>query len=63
MQQIKGLGKQAGVALNPATPLVMLEEILPYLDLVLIMTVNPGFGGQEFIESMLPKIAPPARPD
>ena len=56
VQQIKGLGKQAGVALNPATPLVMLDEILPYLDLVLLMTVNPGFGGQEFIESMLPKI-------
>jgi ribulose-phosphate 3-epimerase len=56
VQQIKGLGKQAGVALNPATPLVMLEEILPYLDMVLLMTVNPGFGGQEFIESMLPKI-------
>ena len=56
VQQIKGLGKQAGVALNPATPLVMLEEILPYLDMVLLMTVNPGFGGQAFIESMLPKI-------
>jgi ribulose-phosphate 3-epimerase len=56
IQQIKDLGKQAGVALNPATPLVMLEEILEYVDLVLIMTVNPGFGGQEFIASMLPKI-------
>jgi ribulose-phosphate 3-epimerase len=56
VQQIKGLGKQAGVVLNPATPLVMLDEILPYLDMVLLMTVNPGFGGQEFIESMLPKI-------
>jgi ribulose-phosphate 3-epimerase len=56
VQQIKGLDKQAGVALNPATPLVMLEEILPYLDMVLLMTVNPGFGGQAFIESMLPKI-------
>ncbi len=57
VQQIKGLGKQAGVVLNPATPLVMLEDILPDLDMVLLMTVNPGFGGQEFIESMLPKIA------
>jgi ribulose-phosphate 3-epimerase len=56
VQQIKGLGKQAGVVLNPATPLVMLEEILPDHDMVLLMTVNPGFGGQEFIESMLPKI-------
>ncbi len=56
VQQIKGLGKGAGVVLNPATPLVMLDEILPYLDMVLLMTVNPGFGGQEFIESMLPKI-------
>ncbi len=56
IEQIKGLGKQAGVALNPATPLVMIEEILEYVDLVLIMTVNPGFGGQEFIASMLPKL-------
>ncbi|MGI8586586.1 MAG: ribulose-phosphate 3-epimerase [Chloroflexia bacterium] len=56
VQQIKGLGKRAGVALNPSTPLVMLEEILEYLDLVLIMTVNPGFGGQVFIQSMLPKV-------
>jgi ribulose-phosphate 3-epimerase len=56
VQQIKDLGKQAGVALNPATPLVMVEEILEYVDLVLIMTVNPGFGGQDFIASMLPKI-------
>jgi ribulose-phosphate 3-epimerase len=56
VQQIKGLGKQAGVALNPATPLVMIEEILEYVDLVLIMTVNPGFGGQDFIASMQPKL-------
>src|SRR4029453_8825723 len=56
VQQIKDLGKVAGVALNPATPLVTLEEILPYIDLVLIMTVNPGFGGQDFIDSMLPKL-------
>ncbi len=56
VQQIKELGCQAGVTLNPATPAVSLVEILPYVDLVLVMTVNPGFGGQEFIEGMLPKI-------
>jgi ribulose-phosphate 3-epimerase len=56
VEQIKGFNKKAGVAVNPATPLVMLEEILPYIDLVLVMTVNPGFGGQSFIETMLPKI-------
>ena len=57
VQQIKSLGKRAGVAINPATPIGTLEEILPYIDLVLVMTVNPGFGGQSFIESMLAKIA------
>lgn len=56
VQQIKDLGVPAGAALNPATPVSMLEDILPDLDLVLIMTVNPGFGGQKFIQSMLPKI-------
>jgi ribulose-phosphate 3-epimerase len=56
VQQIRDLGKQVGVALNPATSLSTLEEILEYVDLVLIMTVNPGFGGQAFIESMLPKL-------
>lgn len=56
VQQIKELGCQAGVTLNPATPAVSLVEILPYVDLVLVMTVNPGFGGQEFIAGMLPKI-------
>lgn len=56
VEQIKALGKRAGVAINPATPLVMLSEILDDLDLVLCMTVDPGFGGQEFIASMLPKI-------
>lgn len=56
VQQIKDLGKKAGIALNPSTPLVMLEEMLGYVDLVLVMTVNPGFGGQQFIASMLPKI-------
>ena len=49
VQQIKQLGKAAGVAINPATPAGVLEEILPDLDLVLAMTVNPGFGGQDFI--------------
>ena len=56
VQQIKELGCRAGVTLNPATPVVSLQEIVPYVDLVLVMTVNPGFGGQEFIEGSLPKI-------
>ena len=53
---IKKKGAKAGVALNPATPLAMIENVLGDLDMVLIMTVNPGFGGQQFIKSMLPKI-------
>ncbi|HTQ37837.1 MAG TPA: ribulose-phosphate 3-epimerase [Pirellulales bacterium] len=57
LQQIRELGAQVGVALNPATPLVMLEEILGDVDLVLVMTVNPGFGGQEFIPESVDKIA------
>jgi len=56
VQQIKRAGKQAAIALTPSTPLGMLEDILDLLDMVLIMTVNPGFGGQEFIPEMLPKI-------
>lgn len=56
VQQIKGAGLKAGVALCPATPLAMVEEILPDVDMVLLMTVNPGFGGQSFIESMVPKV-------
>ncbi len=56
VQQIKALGRRAGVAINPATPAVMLQEILPDLDLVLVMTVNPGFGGQHFLSGTLPKI-------
>jgi len=52
----KDRGVKAGVALNPHTPVGVLEEILPYTDLVLIMTVNPGFGGQEFINSSFNKI-------
>jgi len=56
VQLIRGLGKKAGVSINPATPAATLETILDDLDLVLVMTVNPGFGGQSFIESCLPKI-------
>ncbi len=56
VQAIHALGCQAGVALNPATPLVMLEDIAADLDLVLIMSVNPGFGGQTFIEASVNKI-------
>jgi ribulose-phosphate 3-epimerase len=56
VQRIKALGKRAGVAINPATPAAVLEEILPDLDQVLVMTVNPGFGHQHFLESTLPKI-------
>lgn len=57
VQLIKSFGKKAGVSINPATPVHTLDSILDELDLVLIMTVNPGFGGQSFIESCLPKIA------
>ncbi|MCL5103570.1 MAG: ribulose-phosphate 3-epimerase [Armatimonadetes bacterium] len=57
IQQIKALGIQAGVALNPSTPLCMIEHIIKDIDILLIMTVNPGFGGQEFIEAVVPKIA------
>ena len=56
VEHIRGLGKLAGVVINPATPAGVLEEIIPDVDLVLVMTVNPGFGGQEFIAGMLPKI-------
>ena len=54
---IKDAGMKAGVSLNPHTPVGMLEEILPYLDLVLIMSVNPGYGGQAFIETSVQKVA------
>ena len=54
--RIKELGKRAGVVINPATPASVLEEILPELDLVVVMTVNPGFGHQHFLHSTLPKI-------
>ncbi|MGA9998126.1 MAG: ribulose-phosphate 3-epimerase, partial [Pyrinomonadaceae bacterium] len=53
---IKGAGAQAGVAINPATPLVVLEEALPFADFVLLMSVNPGFGGQTFIKTSLEKL-------
>ncbi len=57
IQLIKSLGCQAGVSLNPATPITWLDYVLDKLDLVLVMSVNPGFGGQSFIEYVLPKIA------
>lgn len=57
IQLIHDHGVKAGVALNPATPVMMLEEILPFVDLVLVMTVNPGFGGQRFIDGLLDKVA------
>lgn len=57
LQNIHELGKQAGIAINPATPLHLLDEILPYADLILIMSVNPGFGGQAYIPTSTAKIA------
>ncbi len=54
--RIRELGVRAGISLNPATPLTLIEPVLPDIDLLLIMTVNPGFGGQQFIRTMLPKI-------
>jgi ribulose-phosphate 3-epimerase len=56
VQAIKALGKKVGVSLNPGTPLSVLEHVIDELDLILIMTVNPGFGGQSFIPAMLDKI-------
>jgi len=56
IQRIRDAGKKAGVAINPATPVSTLENILPELDVVLIMTVNPGFGGQKFLPQTLSKI-------
>jgi ribulose-phosphate 3-epimerase len=56
IQRVKNLGKGIGLAINPATPALVLEEVLPELDLVLVMTVNPGFGHQDFIHSTLQKI-------
>jgi ribulose-phosphate 3-epimerase len=57
LQTIRGLGKKAGVVLNPATPVAVVETVLDLCDLVLVMSVNPGFGGQSFIRSQLSKIA------
>jgi ribulose-phosphate 3-epimerase len=57
LQAIRALGKKAGVALNPGTPVEAVAELLDMMDLVCVMTVNPGFGGQSFIASQLPKIA------
>jgi len=56
LHRVKDLGKRVGLAINPATPASVLEEVLPDLDLVLVMTVNPGFGHQHFIHSILAKI-------
>jgi ribulose-phosphate 3-epimerase len=56
VQEIEDFDVRAGVAINPATPISSIEEIIEYAHLLLIMTVNPGFGGQEFIKGMLPKI-------
>jgi ribulose-phosphate 3-epimerase len=57
VQQIKGLGMKAGVVLNPHTPVALLEEIITEVDMVLLMSVNPGFGGQSFIEGCVGKVA------
>lgn len=57
LQSIRALGKKAGVVLNPATPASVVEPVMDLVDLILVMSVNPGFGGQSFIESQLDKIA------
>ena len=57
LQSIKALGKRAGVVLNPATPVDAVDHVMDLLDLILVMSVNPGFGGQKFIASQLDKIA------
>ena len=57
LMRIRALGKKAGVVLNPSTPVSALDHVADLIDLVLVMSVNPGFGGQSFIESALPKIA------
>jgi ribulose-phosphate 3-epimerase len=56
LTQIHGLGKKAGAVLDPASPVELIEYVLPLCDIVLVMTVNPGFGGQKFLPEMLPKI-------
>jgi ribulose-phosphate 3-epimerase len=57
LSQIRALGARPGVVIDPATPLVWIEHVLHLVDIVLVMTVNPGFGGQHFLPEMLPKIA------
>jgi ribulose-phosphate 3-epimerase len=57
LSQIRKIGKKAGISIVPSTPATMLEEILPELDLILVMTVNPGFGGQELIPQTLTKVS------
>lgn len=57
VQRIRELGARPGVSINPATPLGALDEILPFVDMVLVMTVNPGFGGQQYIPTMTRKVA------
>ena len=57
IQSIKGLGKRAGLSLNPGTPASAIDEVMDEIDLILVMTVNPGFGGQKFISSQIKKIA------
>ena len=56
LMRIRALGKKAGIVLNPATPIAAIDHVMDLLDLILVMSVNPGFGGQTFIESALPKI-------
>jgi ribulose-phosphate 3-epimerase len=56
LSQIRDLGKKVGVVLDPASPIAFVEQVLHLCDIVLVMTVNPGFGGQKFLPEMLPKI-------
>ncbi|MEO7444249.1 MAG: ribulose-phosphate 3-epimerase [Ferruginibacter sp.] len=57
IQQVKGLGMKTGVAINPHTPITLLHDILPHIDMVCVMSVNPGFGGQAFIPQTIEKVA------
>jgi ribulose-phosphate 3-epimerase len=57
LSQVRALGKRPGVVIDPATPIVWIEQVLHLVDIILVMTVNPGFGGQAFLPEMLPKIA------
>jgi ribulose-phosphate 3-epimerase len=56
LQAVRALGKRVGVSLNPLTPAAAVEEVLPWIDLLLVMTVNPGFGGQQFLAETMPKL-------